>query len=101
MKLLVPLAALLFFSLENGCDQTEKTQPSPPARPEIHTRPIGRFEKLQNFRVDVALDTQTGQLCRTWYWQSTDRKHPDAYEDLPVCINLYQQFPPVEKADKP
>jgi hypothetical protein len=102
MKLLLPLAALLFFSFDDGCDQSsQKSQTAAPQKSETHSRPIGRFEKLQNFRVDVALDTQTGQLCRTWIWQSTDRVHPDAYENLPVCISLYLQYPPVDKTEKP
>lgn len=102
MKMSMALAAFMFLSSSNGCDEiSDKSQPVPPPKQEAHSRPIGRFEKLQNFRVDVALDTQTGQLCRTWYWQSTDRAHPDSYEDLPVCVDLYQQYPPVDKSGKP
>ena len=91
------LAITILLAIATGCDQLAD-RPQPSARPsESHPHPIGRFEKLQNFRVDVALDTQTGQLCKTWQWESTNRKSPDPYENLPTCESLYKNFPPVEE----
>src|SRR5215469_10009797 len=80
-----------------ACDQLTKETETSPRPVENRSHPIGRFEKLQNFRVDVALDTQTGQLCKTWGWASTNRNNPDPYENLPTCESLYKNFPPVEE----
>jgi hypothetical protein len=52
-----------------------------------------RFEKTETYpislRADIALDTCSGKLCKTWSWVS---KIPNSayatYEDLPVCSEL-------------
>lgn len=91
------------FLSTTGCDQLEhassQSSPRPSVASETRTHPIGRFEKIQNFRVDVALDTQTGQLCKTWPWQSTNRNSVDPYETLPTCDVLHKDFPTVEKLE--
>lgn len=96
---LVIVVALILLPM-TGCEQLAKeSQPSSRPSPQTsasRSHPIGRFEKIQNFRVDVALDTQTGQLCKTWVWVSKDRRSPDPYEDLPTCDSLYKAFPTAE-----
>ena len=43
--------------------------------------PVGSDEK------DVALDTRTGELCRTWNWQ----RENDPRGKIPLCAVLYGQ----------
>jgi hypothetical protein len=93
MKFAVVIGLAILLA-QNDCDSSK--QNSPPVQQSAEKKPphpINRFEKLQNFRVDVALDTKTGQLCKTWQWISTNRQNPDSYEDLPLCIALYNQYP--------
>ena len=69
--------------------------------------PLRRFEMMQLGAGDVAFDTKTGQLCRTWDWQTTGKgPAPDPNTGLvpqrrlgeftPTCITLYKNYPPVE-----
>jgi hypothetical protein len=46
--------------------------------------------------VYLALDTKTGQVCRTWDW-GVSEKLPGA--GFPTCISLYKMFP--EKGEEP
>jgi hypothetical protein len=96
MKLFMPLAVLLALQ---SCDQTTapKKEPTKAAftpRPGLH-----RFI-LTRIGIDVALDTQTGQLCRTWDWPPTAEPPKDKPfaevkpgEYAPLCLTLYQQYP--------
>ncbi len=46
--------------------------------------------------LDFALDTKTGQLCRTWPWEVTDTKpgsRAEGLNNLPECFTLYTQYP--------
>ena len=65
--------------------------------------PVHRFV-LTKFNGGVAFDTQTGQICRTWDWESggepakSDPKTgftPQRVfgEFAPTCLSLYQQYP--------
>lgn len=98
MRLAILATVLLLATY--GCDELANQSQSAPRRFESRSHPIGRFEKLQNFRVDVALDTQTGQLCKTWSWLSTNRNNPDPYEELPTCEVLYKNFPTAEGVEE-
>lgn len=40
-----------------------------------------------------ALDTKTGQLCKTYSWEILGRKQDDLLNSLPECLSLYQQYP--------
>jgi hypothetical protein len=53
---------------------------------------------------DVAFDTQTGQICRTWDWApvgKTSKPDPESGnmpqrsfgEFTPTCVSLYKQYP--------
>lgn len=52
-----------------------------------------RFERTEIYpiglRADIALDSCSGKLCKTWSWVSTNKNSVSAnYEDLPVCSEL-------------
>lgn len=74
--------ALLLALLLQGC--TELTQaPPPPASPQ----PYQRFVPVAASDRDFALDTKTGQLCKTWNWSIAN----SPLSSLPQCIELYNQ----------
>jgi hypothetical protein len=64
--------------------------------------PIHRFEVVTH-DPNLAFDTQTGQLCRTWDWQpTTPQAKPNSQgvapqttlgEFAPTCPSLYKQYP--------
>lgn len=88
--------------IQNDCDLNKKaaTAPAPAKRTTSH--PTHRFALAQPLK-DVAFDTQTGQLCRTWDWEvmakpSTPDKSGDVPERrvgelAPTCLSLYEKYP--------
>ena len=82
-----------------------RIRPLPPRtsqRPGLH-----RFQ-LTRLGVDIAFDTQTGQLCRTWKWEplapetkTAQGKMPERKpgEFAPTCLSLYQKYPSGTGAD--
>jgi hypothetical protein len=77
---------------ENDCD-TSQQKSSQPLVIQKKSHPINRFMKADSSEGDVALDTKTGQLCRTWEWQSKNRTEVNARENLPLCLSLYNNDP--------
>lgn len=55
-----------------------------------------RFEKTEVYpiglRADIAMDSCTGKLCKTWAWVAKDAKNTNSiwatYQELPVCSEL-------------
>jgi hypothetical protein len=85
---------------KNYYDQAEAAKVKASSTPAVPT-PIKcssdhRFEKLEvypiDMRADIALDTCTGQVCRTWSWSP---KRPgtawDTYQFEPLCSELAKQ----------
>jgi hypothetical protein len=95
MKLSLLFASILALqSCEVPTQQKKEPVKAAAPRPGLH-----RFI-LTRFGIDVALDTQTGQLCRTWDWTPTSeapRTNPLAEvkpgQYAPLCLTLYQQYP--------
>jgi hypothetical protein len=82
------LLATVFLVLQDpiGCDQ--KKPPKEAAQPK--EPPIRRFEPVTSHGTsDVALDTKTGQLCRTWDWVYKNRPDAADLNDLPTCYSIY------------
>lgn len=104
-KATLQIVTLLLFTA-SGCDQlnppdrnkaalAQKAKSAP--RPPLH-----RFVLTRD--ADVAFDTQTGQICRTWPWQPTGQTaKPDPAsgnvpqrqlgEFAPTCLDLYRLYP--------
>ena len=78
--------ALAFLAFQpSGCDRQAEKQAPTPAEP-----PIQRFVPVASHgSADVALDTKTGSLCRTWNWGY--KNNPEAHEldDLLLCYELF------------
>jgi hypothetical protein len=93
MRVISCFALAVFLQQTNGCDQPPSAaKPDPPKA--IH--PIARFVPVDTHgSSDVALDTMTGQLCRTWEWQYRGSNNPNkgGLDDLPVCYQIYLQYP--------
>ena len=84
MKTTMRLVALSILALV-GCDQplTNSTTAPPP---------VNRFVPVANHgEADVALDTTTGQLCKTWNWvyRGQDIRQQGGIDTLPLCDDLY------------
>jgi len=83
-------ALAIFLALDDpiGCDK-----PAPSPKPIEKTKqlpPTHRFENVTNPpSPGLALDTTTGQYCRTWSWVYA--KIPNAHDlnELPTCKQLY------------
>lgn len=87
-----------------GCDQFR--QPQKPetkaAATDITRPPIHRFTPIPN-DFNVAFDTKTGEICRTWDWKVLGKSStPDPVtgdvptrqfgELAPTCIELYDTW---------
>ena len=98
--LILPISLLTLA----GCDQfTQPPKPEPKAPVATAARPpIHRFTPAPN-DFNVAFDTQTGEICRTWNWQVASKPaKPDPItgvtpprqfgEDAPTCLSLYNSW---------
>jgi hypothetical protein len=58
-----------------GCDdiQPAKKQPDPPPKIVHHFDPIAKSEG------SLAVDTATGQMCKTWEWECTSPTYWNPY----------------------
>ena len=86
MKIAAIVAIAAFIFQQSSCDQSTKSTEKQRRYPPIH-----RFENASSAGVTgVALDTVTGQLCKTWEWayksdaQSGDWIH---YQHASAFIN--------------
>ena len=100
---LLPIfSVFLFCGCDQLIDQPAKTNKSVKAPQVKENRvPVHRFALVRT-DADVAFDTQTGQICRTWEWKSIGKTKtsdeggtiPRNFGELaPTCLSLYQQYP--------
>jgi hypothetical protein len=83
MRIAVGLAVLI-LQQSLGCDQT-------PTPKEHHAPPIHRFVSVTvPPSPGMALDTMTGQLCRTWDWAYTAKPDASDLNTAPTCLSLYE-----------
>ena|SRR5947209_16510084 len=98
------LGAVLLVLAFSGCDefkQADNTKKPPATKVVRESRiPVHRFVQTRNY--DVAFDTQTGQVCRTWDWTPSGKGKTDANgvqlprvygEFTPTCLSLYESYP--------
>jgi hypothetical protein len=90
-----------FFS--SGCDELLSNQKPKVQVVKENRVPVRRFI-LTKYSADVAFDSQTGQLCKTWEWEPTAKltpaqeasgTHPQRAlgEISPLCLNVYTKYP--------
>jgi hypothetical protein len=104
MKCAFALCFLLTI-IQSGCPTDEKKEEPPKkvAQAPHPQTPTHRFVLTRD--IDLAFDTQTGQLCRTWDWQPVAPQTKPTAEGLmpqrkpgeytPTCLTLYQQNPTI------
>jgi|SRR5579872_700617 len=91
----IKTAPFLLAIMASTCDSKQEPKPAPPG--------LHRFT-LTHSTEDVAFDTQTGQICRTWDWVPVGGPMPaDPVtgvapqtkwgQSTPLCITLYKQHP--------
>jgi hypothetical protein len=89
--------------LFSGCEEFQQPKPANTKIVKESRVPVRRFI-LTKYDADVAFDTQTGQLCKTWEWQPMAKLTPQQEasgvhppralgEFSPTCISLYSQYP--------
>ncbi len=90
--------ALLFVLLLQACPDSNKPTPQPPTVPNQRFVPIGPPTGVVvgvPWHGHFALDTKTGQLCRTWDWELKDAKGKpqEPWSELPTCMYLFSRYP--------
>jgi hypothetical protein len=95
------IAAVIVCSI--GCEDPAKHSPtSRQIESTEKTFPIHRFENVTNAGLPgVALDTVTGQLCKTWDWSYKDQKMSGGLDTLPMCLSLFKGTPSSTDSDDP
>lgn len=92
MKPTLAMLALTFLVTQTGCDILQS--PPKPVKKDpvaIEQKPTHRFVLTRN--PDVAFDTQTGQLCRTWEWEPKNPDIPSFGQFTPTCLSVYATYP--------
>jgi hypothetical protein len=79
-----------------GCPTNKPPQSPTPWRPA--SPPYQRFVPITSVPAsgfsDFALDTKTGQLCRTWKGQTLPKnERMEPLLSLPLCLDLYAEYP--------
>jgi hypothetical protein len=87
----IAAVALLVLLQESGCDQKPAPAVVPPTK--LH-HPTHRFEDVSpTGSLGVALDTVTGQWCRTWDWAYKSDSQSGGLDTLPTCKSLFDSTP--------
>ena len=88
MKVAACLVALLAMQQADSCN----TSPAP-APKEALLPPIHRFESVSGVgQTGLALDTVTGQWCRTWDWSYKAQSLNGTLDTLPTCLSLFNSY---------
>jgi hypothetical protein len=106
MKVLAFVFILCFLATPDGCDSKQNQQvdlsagmvPKASINQRRQCSADHRFSNMSDLpltvRGDVALDTCTGQLCKTWEWVSQVKQVQNSYQSLPLCSNLAKEPEP-------
>jgi hypothetical protein len=91
----IALLALALMLRQDGC---ANGSPAPTQQPTFQSNwrrecsADHRFANMSDLpisvRGDVALDTCSGQLCKTWEWVSQDKHVQNSYQSLALCADL-------------
>jgi len=95
----IAILAVALFLEQDGCTPNKPATPSQPIQEHVSRRECSADHRFTNVDVplakgDVALDTCTGQLCKTWDWVSTVKSMQNGYQQLPLCSTLAEQPQP-------
>jgi hypothetical protein len=92
------LGMVLLVDSPNGCDQSTKTAPpSSPSTAKTKHYPLHRFENVSSAQSPgIALDTVTGQFCKTWEWTYKVKSLNGGLDEVPTCLSIFRDFPSEE-----
>jgi len=106
MKVLALALLLCFLAAPDSCDSKQNQQTDLSAgmvpKSSINLRrqcsADHRFSNMSDLpmtvRGDVALDTCSGHLCKTWEWISPVKQVQNSYQSLPLCSDLAKEPEP-------
>ena len=95
------VTSLLFLGMVAGCDQLAQTPAKGahsstaeiPCTATIKSGNPQRFKTVDVYpvgmRQNLALDSSTGEMCRTWNWQTNGGRSPSNH--FPTCASLSGQ----------
>jgi len=97
------LALCLFLvTIQSDCSSEQKKDAPPKQALQQPNELTHRFTLVPQ-DIDLAFDTETGQLCRTWDWTplapepktTKEGRTPQRKvgEFTPTCLSIYQQVP--------
>lgn len=99
------LVAVLVFMGQSGCQDQQAKQTVGGVPAPVIVQPYQRFERVEG-GLAWALDTKTGQLCRTWDWTNASITQAQAKFDFSklhgidaaavstqTCEQLWKAFP--------
>lgn len=97
------LISLLAVLLCTGCQkrQADSTPRIQLAMAPVSPQKFQRFLPVTEERGGLAVDTETGILCRTWNWSPVSNKESTnkaISQASPPCFELYNLDAPAEKA---
>ncbi len=87
LKLATIAAGGLLFFFQKDCQESKPAVPMT----KVHY-PVHRFEKTEPNSPGIALDTVTGQFCRTWDWKFVGKPNDNGISTLPTCIELFHSY---------
>jgi hypothetical protein len=100
MKVLALAFVLCFLAAADSCDSKQGQQvdlsagmvPKASINQRRQCSADHRFVNMSDLpitvRGDVALDTCSGHLCKTWEWESSLKQVQNSYQALPLCSDL-------------
>lgn len=105
MKVLALAVLLCLLAAPDSCDskQNQKVDLSAGmvSKASISRRQCSADHRFSNMsdlpmtvRGDVALDTCSGHLCKTWEWISPVKQVQNSYQSLPLCSDLAKEPEP-------
>lgn len=100
------LVALMSAIVLTGCDDPQQSKS--PVKPEPPPRVVHHFDPIARSEGNLAVDTATGQMCKTWEWVCPNPTYYNPrtklYEDvssygmscsaiatMPTCKSLSEQ----------
>jgi len=85
----VYLVAFLLLQQTAGCNE----EPKPVVKVK-HGPPIHRFENVSSPQSPgIALDTVTGQYCKTWEWTYKTESLNGGLDTVPTCLSIFRSTP--------
>ena len=94
MRIAIFLVASIVLQQPSGCNDPKPDKSAEAPKPALAKPPTHRFENVTNPpSPGLALDTTTGQYCRTWPWVYANKPNANDLNTLPTCLSLYDQTP--------